>query len=76
MWVIKVSDFGLSEHLNYSKDYIRQNKDNFLLNGRLPRVCVMDFSAKNLMWYVFQLLQHIFYNIHMYTVAYKPGSYM
>ena len=26
-WVIRVSDFGLSESLNYSKDYIRQIKD-------------------------------------------------
>ena len=26
-WVIKVSDFGLSECLNYSKNYIRQIKD-------------------------------------------------
>ena len=26
-WVIRISDFGLSECLNYSKDYVRQMKD-------------------------------------------------
>ena len=32
-WVIRVSDFGLSECLNYSKDYIRQFMNN---ETRLP----------------------------------------